>query len=176
MKKKERTEHYVDNKEFYEAMVSYKRRWNQARDIFFEKYGVYPKNTSDWEGRPRIPKYIGECLLKIATHLSYLPKFANYSSREDMIMDAVENSILYLYNFDPEFISPKTGKKKNPFAYFTQITYYAFLRRIGKENRQKEIADKILEKTLYDEVFFVDDDMNSSEYNSIKDSIYSKYS
>lgn len=175
MKKREKTEHYVDNKDFYDAMVCYKKKWNDAREAFHDKYGKYPNNTDDWEGRPRIPKYIGECLLKIATHLSYLPKFVNYTSREDMIMDAVENSILYLYNFDPDYVNPKTGKKKNPFAYFTQITYFAFLRRIGKENRQKEIADKILEKTLYDEVFHVDEDNHNSDYSSIKDSIYSRY-
>jgi hypothetical protein len=175
MKRRDKTEHYVDNKEFYNAMVSYKNKWNEARSRYYNKYGNYPKNTDDWEGRPRIPKYIGECLLKIATHLSYLPKFANYTSREDMIMDAVENSILYLYNFDPDYINPKTGKKKNPFAYFTQITYFAFLRRIGKENRQKEIADKILEKAMYDEVFHVDEEVHNSDYNSIKDSIYSRY-
>lgn len=175
MKKKDKIEHYVNNKDFYDAMVNYKKRWIDAREVYYSKYGSYPKNTDDWEGRPVIPKYIGECLLKIATHLSYLPKFANYSSREDMIMDAVENSILYLYNFDPDYVNPKTGKKKNPFAYFTQISYFAFLRRINRENRQKEIADKILEKTLYDEVFYVDDELNSFEFNSIKDLVYSKY-
>jgi hypothetical protein len=175
MKKREKTEHYVDNNKFYNAMVVYKNSWVEAREKFYDKYGIYPKNTDDWEGRPKVPRYIGECLLKIATHLSYLPKFANYSSREDMIMDAVENSILYLYNFDPNYVSPKTGKKMNPFAYFTQISYYAFIRRIGRENRQKEIADKILERTLFDEVFSADLNFDSSEYNSIKDSVYSRY-
>lgn len=176
MKKKNKLEHYVNNKDFYDAMVGYKRQWNEAKETFYQKYGAYPKNTDEWEGRPTVPRYIGECLLKIATHLSYLPKFANYSSREDMIMDAVENSIIYLYNFDPDYVNPKTGKKKNPFAYFTQICYFAFLRRIGKEKKQVEIADKILEKTLYDEVFYVDSDDNSSEYNSIKETVYSRYS
>jgi hypothetical protein len=174
MKRKEKNEHYVDNKKFYDAMVIYKSKWVDARERYFEKYGDYPKNTDDWEGRPSVPRYIGECLLKIATHLSYLPKFANYSSREDMVMDAVENSILYLYNFDPNYVSPKTGKKMNPFAYFTQISYYAFLRRIGRENKQKEIADKILEQTSFDEVFSADEYYDSCEYNSIKDSLQSK--
>ena len=87
----------------------------------------------------------------------------------------MHKTILYLYNFDPDYVNPKTGKKKNPFAYFTQISYFAFLRRINRENRQKEIADKILERTLYDEVFFVDDDESySSEYNSIKENLQSK--
>lgn len=176
MKKREKKDHYVDNKQFYDAMVEYKKSWVAARENFYNKYGAYPKNTDDWEGRPEVPRFIGECLLKIATHLSYLPKFANYSSREDMVMDAVENSILYLYNFDPDYVSPKTGKKMNPFAYFTQISYYAFIRRIGRENRQKEIADKLLERTFFDEVFTADAHYNTSEYNTIKDSIHSKYS
>jgi hypothetical protein len=175
MKKREKNEHYVDNKKFYDAMVIYKRSWTEAREAYFNKNGEYPNNTDDWEFRPKVPRYIGECLLKIATHLSYLPKFANYTSREDMVMDAVENSILYLYNFDPDYVSPKTGKKMNPFAYFTQISWYAFLRRIAREKRQTEIADKILERTLFDEVFTADEYFNSSDYNSIKDSVYSRY-
>lgn len=175
MNKKDKVEHYVCNKKFYDAMVDYKSEWLTAREIYHQKYGKYPKNTDEWEGRPAIPRYIGECLLKIATHLSYLPKFANYTAREDMIMDAVENSILYLYNFDPNYINPKTGKKRNPFAYFTQISYYAFLRRIDRENKQKKIADKILEKTLYDEVFTVDDSHYNYEYSSIKESLQSRH-
>ena len=63
----------------------------------------------------------------------------------------------------------------NPFAYFTQISWYAFLRRIAREKRQTEIADKILERTLFDEVFTADEYFNSSDYNSIKDSVYSRY-
>jgi hypothetical protein len=174
MRKREKKDHYVDNKQFYDAMVEYKKSWVEARENFYKKYNFYPKNTDDWEGRPEVPRFIGECLLKIATHLSYLPKFANYSTREDMVMDAVENSILYLYNFDPDYVSPKTGKKMNPFAYFTQISYYAFIRRIGRENRQKEIADKLLDRTFFDEVFTADAHYNTSDYNTIKDGLHSK--
>jgi hypothetical protein len=104
-----------------------------------------------------------------------MPKFVNYMFRDDMVGDAIENSLQYCHNFDPHYISPKTGGKMNPFAYFTQISYYAFLRRIGKEKKQVEIKEKILERTSFDEVFTADEYFNSSDYNSIKDAIQTKY-
>ncbi len=84
-----------------------------------------------------------------------------------MICDGIENCVQYIHNFDPE-------KSKNPFAYFTQIIQYAFLRRIQKEKKQLEIKTKIIERTGYDEVMMVDDSLlsnSSSEYNTIKDNI-----
>ena len=81
-----------------------------------------------WAGKPPITNYLGDCFLKIATHLSYKPNFVNYMFREDMISDGIENCVQYIHNFDPE-------KSKNPFAYFTQIIHYAFLRRIQKEKK-----------------------------------------
>ena len=87
--------------------------------------------------------------------------------RDDMISDGIENCVQYIHNFDPE-------KSKNPFAYFTQIIHYAFLRRIQKEKKQLEIKTKIIERTGYDEVMMVDDSLlsnSSSEYNTIKDNI-----
>jgi DNA-directed RNA polymerase specialized sigma subunit len=113
---------------------------------------------------------LGECFLKIATHLSFKPNFVNYIFKDDMISDGIENCVMYIHNFDPE-------KSQNPFAYFTQIIHYAFLRRIQKEKKQLEIKNKILERTGFDEVFFDDnliDGMNYSDYNSIKDNIHSK--
>ena len=95
------------------------------------------------------------------------PNFVNYMFRDDMISDGIENCVQYIHNFDPE-------KSKNPFAYFTQIIHYAFLRRIQKEKKQLEIKTKIIERTGYDEVMVVDDSLlssSSSEYNSIKDNI-----
>ena len=118
-------------------------------------------------GKPQITNYLGECFLKIATHLSYKPNFVNYMFRDDMISDGIENCVQYIHNFDPE-------KSKNPFAYFTQIIHYAFLRRIQKEKKQLEIKTKIIERTGYDEVMMVDDSLlsnSSSEYNTIKDNI-----
>jgi DNA-directed RNA polymerase specialized sigma24 family protein len=125
------------------------------------------KEQRRWEGKPPIPNYLGDCFLKIATHLSYKPNFVNYMFREDMISDGIENCVQYIHNFDPE-------KSKNPFAYFTQIIHYAFLRRIQKEKKQLDIKNKIIEKTGFDEVMVVDDSLlsgHSSEYNGIKDAI-----
>jgi DNA-directed RNA polymerase specialized sigma24 family protein len=117
--------------------------------------------------KPQISNYLGDCFLKIATHLSYKPNFVNYMFREDMISDGIENCIQYIHNFDP-------NKSSNPFAYFTQIIHYAFLRRIQKEKKQLEIKSKIIERSGFDEVMMVDEGLlfgSSSEYNSIKDAI-----
>ena len=153
---RKKTEHYVNNKEFLEALIVYRTKVQEAKDQGLPK--------------PRITNYIGECFLKIATHLSYKPNFVNYMFREDMISDGIENCVQYIHNFDPE-------KSKNPFAYFTQIIHYAFLRRIQKEKKQLDIKNRILEKTGYEEVFVDNntvDNSNYSDYNSIKDSVYSK--
>ena len=105
---------------------------------------------------------------RIATHLSYKPNFVNYMFKEDMISDGIENCVQYIHNFNPE-------KSTNPFAYFTQIIHYAFLRRIQKEKKQMEIREKIIEKSGYDEVMHVDDTYgNSSDYNSIKEAVQTK--
>ena len=156
MVRKKRAEHYVKNKDFLAALIEYRENCEIASIRGLEK--------------PKISNYIGECFLKIATHLSFKPNFVNYMFKEDMISDGIENCIQYIYNFDP-------AKSQNPFAYFTQIIHYAFLRRIQKEKRQLEIKNKILEKTGFDEVFADDggvDGMNYSDYNSIKDSVYTK--
>ena len=124
MAKRAKTEYYVNNKELLEAMTVYRERVIYA--------------SAHEKEKPRVPNYIGECFLKIATHLSYKPNFVNYPFREDMICDGIENCLQYIDNFDPE-------KSSNPFAYFTQIIYYAFLRRIQKEKKQLEIKQKILD-------------------------------
>jgi hypothetical protein len=148
---RKRSEHYVNNKEFLAAIIDYK-----DEIIIAEKRGL-PK--------PVIPRYIGECFLKIATHLSFKPNFVNYMFKDDMVCDGIENCVQYINNFNPE-------KSKNPFAYFTQIIHYAFLRRIQKEKRQLDIKQKIIEKSGYDEVFVADEKDKSSEYNSIKDAVH----
>ena len=155
MAKRKRSEHYVNNKEFLAALIKYRE------DI---EIAEIRGNT-----KPVIPRYIGECFLKIATHLSFKPNFVNYMFKEDMISDGIENCVQYISNFNPE-------KSQNPFAYFTQIIHYAFLRRIQKEKKQLEIKNKILEKTGYDQVFDRDtlDDSNYSDYNQIKDAVHSK--
>ena len=156
MAKRKRSEHYVNNKEFLAALIRYQE------DIEIARLQDKPK--------PVIPRYIGECFLKIANHLSFKPNFVNYMFKEDMISDGIENCVQYIHNFNPE-------KSQNPFAYFTQIIHYAFLRRIQRQKRQLEIKNKIIEKSGYNEVFDdsnkIDGD-NFSEYNSIKDAVHAK--
>lgn len=117
--------HYVDNKEFLQAMIDYRKAVQEAEEC--------------GERKPKIPDYIGKCFLLIAQRLSYKPNFINYTYREDMISDGIENCLLYIDNFNPE-------KSQNPFAYFTQIIYYAYLRRIQKEKRQQYIKYKLMQK------------------------------
>jgi len=164
---KKKSEHYVNNKELLEAMTVYRSKVAKARELFVEKYDKEPPKSGHWEGKPRITNYIGDCFLKIATHLSYKPNFVNYMFREDMISDGIENCVQYIHNFNPE-------RSQNPFAYFTQIIHFAFLRRIQKEKKQLEIKTKIIERTGFDEVMVIDDNLlsgNNSEYNSMKDNI-----
>ena len=153
---KKKSEHYVNNKELLEALIVYREKVAYAKENDLVK--------------PRITNYLGECFLKIATHLSYKPNFVNYMFRDDMISDGIENCVQYIHNFDPE-------KSRNPFAYFTQIIHYAFLRRIQKEKKQLDIKTKIIERTGFDEVMVVDEGAltgSSSDYNTIKDNIIYK--
>ena len=123
MKKAKEKPHYVDNKKFLEAMIEHRDKCERAKN----------KNRK----KPEVTNYIGECFLKIANHLSYRPNFINYTFRDDMISDGIENCLQYMDNFNPE-------KSKNPFAYFTQIIYYAFIRRIQKEKKQIQIKSKLI--------------------------------
>ena len=153
---RKKSEHYVNNKELLEALIVYRAKVAHAKENDLPK--------------PRITNYLGSCFLKIATHLSYKPNFVNYMFRDDMISDGIENCVQYIHNFDPE-------KSRNPFAYFTQIIHYDFLRRIQKEKKQLDIKNKIIEKTGFDEVMTVEDGALTgamSEYNTIKDNIAQK--
>lgn len=118
--------HYVDNKRLYAEMIKYINQYNAAKEA-----GLEP---------PRANDYIGKCIWLIANRLSTTKNFIGYSYREDMIGDAIENCFRYLHNFDPE-------KSTNPFAYFTQIMYYAFLRRIDKEKKQSYIKYKSMQNS-----------------------------
>jgi DNA-directed RNA polymerase specialized sigma24 family protein len=115
--------HYIDNKKFLQALIDYKVEVREAEQ--------------NKEERPQVPEYIGDCFIKIANHLAYKNNFINYSFREDMILDAIENCLTYMDNFDP-------AKSSNPFAYFTQITYYAFVRRIQKEKKHLQTKYKYI--------------------------------
>ena len=106
---KKKPEHYVDNKLFLEAMKEYRKSCNIAK--------------KEKKNKPPVSDYIGSCFLKIANHLAYRPNFINYTFRDDMVSDGIENCLQYLDNFNP-------AKSSNPFAYFTQIIYY-------DENKEK---------------------------------------
>lgn len=125
MSKKKRN--YINNAEFYDAMVRYKQACREAEESGDEL--------------PRIPNYIGECIFEIAKRLSYKPNFINYSYRDDMISDGIENAVMCVHNFDPD-------KSTNPFAYFTQVIYFAFIRRIQKEKKQLYVKHKVVENSV----------------------------
>ena len=120
---------YVNNKDLLESLIQYKEACKEAED--------------SGDQTPRVPDYIGECIFMIANRLATKPNFSGYSYKDDMISDGIENCLQYIHNFDPE-------KSKNPFAYFTQIIWYAFLRRIQKEKKQLYIRFKSSQKMLSD--------------------------
>ncbi len=119
-------EHYVDNKKFLLAMQDWKKDCSIASNLN--------------KPVPPVSDYIGECFMKIANHLSYRPNFINYTFRDDLVSDGIENCLLYAHNFDPE-------KSKNPFSYFTQIIHHAFVRRIQKEKKQMHLKYLYVEKS-----------------------------
>ena len=124
--KAQQQEHYVNNKEFTAAVIEYNQQVKEALDRD--------------EDKPMMSEYIGECIYKIATRLSTRPNFINYTYRDEMICDAIENCIQYIGNFNVE-------KSNNAFAYITQICYYAFLRRIQKEKKQVYIKQQAIDAT-----------------------------
>ena len=131
--------HYVNNKEFTAAVITHNAACKEA-----EKNG---------DPKPRITEYIGECIYKIATRLSTKPNFINYSYRDEMICDGIENCLQYIENFNSE-------KSMNAFAYVTQIIYFAFLRRIHKEKKQAAIKQKSIAQAgfLFDTFDTIDGD------------------
>ena len=118
--------HYVDNKVLYTEMIKYLGKLNSAKEQDLPK--------SEY---PRVSHYIGKAIYMIANKLATKPNFSGYSYKDEMVSDGIENCLMYLHNFDPD-------KSKNPFAYFTTIIYYAFLRRIQKEQKQQYIKQKTL--------------------------------
>ena len=145
---KAKPEHYVNNKEFTAAISEHNIACKKA--------------VAEGTEPPRVSEYIGECFLKIANHLSYRPNFINYTYREEMISDGIENCLQYVHNFNPE-------KSDNPFAYFTQIIYYAFLRRIQKEKKQSHVKNKIIENMN------VDMFLTQEENGEIQNNPYTEY-
>ena len=139
-------QHYVDNEKFLVVMSDYREEHLRAKD-------------NDTE-LPIIPDYAGECFLKIAERLSHRPNFINYAFREEMVSDGIENCVMYASNFNPE-------KSTNPFAYFTQIIYFAFLRRIEKEKKQLYIKYKTMDEFSMLEDYSDMGDMETGEKASI---------
>ena len=135
-----KAKHYVNNKEFLQAIIDWKEKVKDAE--------------SAGEEQPPVTDYIGECFMKIAQHLSFRPNFINYSYKEEMIGDGIENCLQYVNNFNPE-------KSKNPFSYFTQIIYYAFIRRIQREKKQTHVKHRLIEKVDYRAFVTMEGDENS---------------
>lgn len=123
IKEIEQKSHYINNKKFFDEMVEWKTKVNECREV--------------GDPIPPVTSYIGQCFVEIAENLAKKPNFMNYVFKDDMIGDGVENCLMYCSNFDP-------SKSNNPFSYFTQIIYYAFLRRIQKEKKQTLIKYKYL--------------------------------
>ena len=128
-----RKRNYVNNPDLLAALVAYRTLCNDAE--------------ASGEKAPQVPEYIGKCILLIGTRLATKPNFSGYSYKEEMISDGIENCLQYLHNFDPE-------KSQNPFAYFTQIIWFAFLRRIQKEKKQTYIRHKVLENAMLTDTVF----------------------
>jgi len=116
--------HYINNSDFLAALVEYKKLSEESK----------LKNSP----KPKIPDYIGECFLKLANNLSKKPNFCMYTYKDEMVSDAIENCIMYFENFDPD-------KSSNPFAYFTTVCWWAFVRRIDKEKKQQYVKYKAAE-------------------------------
>lgn len=143
--------HYINNADFLQALIDYKQKRKEN-----EERKVEP---------PPIPNYIGECFMKIAEGLSHKPNFINYTYRDEMMSDGIENCLMYFSNFDPT-------KSKNPFAYFTQIIYYAFLRRIQKEKKQTYVKYKATEQMgILDEMELMEFDDGTTRQFELYDNI-----
>lgn len=149
----------MDNKKFLEAIVQYRKERAEARE----------KGLPD----PQLPDYIGECLLKIARGFSTKPSYLNYSFREEMIMDGVENCIKYFDGFDPDYNSGVEGAPPpNPFAYFTTTVYRAFLRRIKEEEEVRyALYSNFVETMTSDYQNLIDDDGNKLMSQGMYDNI-----
>lgn len=151
--------HYVNNKQFLEAMIEYR-----------EKVRIANENGTR---KPQISNYIGKCILLIAQRIAHKPNFSNYSYKEEMISDGIENCIMYIDNFNPE-------KSANPFAYFSQIIHFAFIRRITKEKKQQYIKIKNMQNSfifteLADHVAGHDSDMGTVNSNMFDNDITSEF-
>jgi gas vesicle protein len=140
--------HYVNNKEFSQAVVDYCTILKEAK--------------TNEQTLPIVPDYIASCFLKISEGLSHKSNFIRYTYREEMVMDAVENCLKAIENYDIA-AATRTGNP-NAFAYFTQISWYAFLRRIAKEKKQQDVKLKYLSQSGLEEYIATD----QSDHQSVQ--------
>jgi hypothetical protein len=157
MTTKKKKNHYVDNQRFLAEIIDYKKKVTDAKERGLEK--------------PRVSEYMGKCIYLIAENLSHKPRFMNYSFRDELVSDAIENCFLYFDNFNPTI-------SQNPFAYFTQIIYYAFHRRISKEEKNRYIIYKKFQESVLntsDAALMIDSDDNhlisSTMYDNLNEFI-----
>jgi hypothetical protein len=135
--------HYIDNAAFLAALIEHRTAVLAAKQAETDL--------------PPISNYLGDCFIKIARHLSYKSNFINYSYKDEMISDAIENCLAVVNNFDP-------AKSKNPFAYFTQITYFAFIRRIQREKKQLQTKYRYIDQLDLNEL--ITQEQDNGEFNN----------
>jgi hypothetical protein len=138
--------HYVDRKEFYAAMVEYRRQTQEAKERGEEK--------------PPVSSYLAKCFLDIASHLTYRRNFYNYSYKDEMIMDGVEVCLRYAHNFNPE-------KSNHPFSYFNKLCWQAFVHRIKKEKAQQAIKGQLILQYSVDSLFEESEEMDADINNHV---------
>ena len=153
--RKKQNAHYVNNADFSQAVVDYVTEANKARN---DKVEV-----------PKVPDYVAQCFLRIAEGLSHKSNFSRYTYREEMVMDAVENCLKAINNYNLE-AATRTGKP-NAFAYFTQISWFAFLRRIAKEKKQQDIKMKYLSSSGLEEFIVSEEGQSNSVVSAFVDSL-----
>jgi len=147
-----KTNHYINNEKLLEEMIAYKALLKKFKE-------------NETAVKPQVSEYIGSAILKIAERLASRPNFSGYSYKDEMIGDGIENCIMYLDNFNPEI-------SKNPFAYLTQIIYFAFIRRIQKEKKQAYTKMKIFEQA---DITGVIKDHIVKKHNISHDNAYAEY-
>lgn len=136
---------YVNNAQMLQSIVEYKEKLEKAR--------------AEGTQEPRVPEYLGDCILKIATHLARKANFTNYSYKSELISDGIENAIRVVNSFDPT-------KSSNPFSYFTQVIYFAFLRRIASEKKQSYIKSKLIQNMPFESFELQDHDEDADFTNA----------
>jgi hypothetical protein len=148
--------HYVDNEEFLVEMTEYRNKYLEHQA------------SNGALGKPRLSESIALSFIKIAQNLSNKTNFRNYTYKDEMILDGIENCIAYAHNFNPE-------KSSNPFSYFTQIIYYAFIRRIQKENKQRDVKRGLIHRSDISQLFDIDVSNTNAELQEYYNEILKDY-